>query len=175
MDFERALREVGDFLDRRGAPWAVVGGLGLAALGFPRSTLDLDLVVTANVQDALVDHLEAEGFRTLHRSPGYSNHQHPDPERGRIDFVYVRGDTAEKLFSSTLTVAGPEGRDVRVPKPEHLIAMKVVAMKNDPERALQDLADIRLLLGLPGVDLEEVRASFARHGMESRFDDLHSR
>lgn len=175
MDFERALREVGGFLDRRGAPWAVVGGLGLAALGFPRSTLDLDLVVTAAVQDDLVAHLETEGFRTLHRSAGYSNHQHPDPARGRIDFVYVRGDTAEKLFSSTLTVSGPEGRDVRVPKPEHLIAMKVVAMKNDPERALQDLADIRLLLGLPGVDLEEVRASFARHGMERRFDDLRSR
>lgn len=175
MDFERALREVGDFLDRRGAPWAVVGGLGLAALGFPRSTLDLDLVVTAAVQDDLVDHLEAEGFRTLHRSPGYSNHQHPDPERGRIDFVYVRGDTAEKLFSSTLMVAGPQGKDVRVPKPEHLIAMKVVAMKNDPERALQDLADIRLLLGLPGVDLDEVRASFARHGLSERFDDLRSR
>lgn len=175
MDFERALREVGEFLDRRGVSWAVIGGLGLAALGFPRSTLDLDVVVTANVQDDLVAHLETEGYRTLHRSPGYSNHQHPDPERGRIDFVYVRGDTAEKLFSSTLTVAGPRGRDVRVPKPEHLIAMKVLAMRNDPERALQDLADIRLLLGLPGVDRDEVRATFARHGMAGRFDELRSR
>jgi hypothetical protein len=111
VDFERALREVGDFLDERGAPWAVVGGLGLAALGFPRSTLDLDVVVPATVQDDLVDHLEREGYRTLHRSAGYSNHQHPDPERGRVDFVYVRGETAEKLFSSTLTVAGPQGRE----------------------------------------------------------------
>lgn len=175
MDFERALREVGDFLDRRGAPWAVIGGLGLAALGFPRSTLDLDVVVTATVQDDLVAHLETEGYRTLHRSPGYSNHQHPDPERGRIDFVYVRGDTADKLFSSTVEVGGPHGRQLRVPKPEHLIAMKVLAMKNDPDRTLQDLADIRVLLGLPDVDLDEVRATFARHGMERRFDDLRSR
>lgn len=172
MDFERALREVGGFLDERGAPWAVVGGLSLAALGFPRSTLDLDVVVPATVQDALVDHLEREGYRTLHRSAGYSNHQHPDPERGRVDFVYVRGDTAKELFSSTLTVAGPQGRQLRVPKPEHLIAMKVLAMKNDPERASQDLADIRVLLGLPGVDLDEVRTTFARHGMAGRFDEL---
>lgn len=174
MDFERALREVGDFLDRRGAPWAVIGGLGLAALGFPRATLDLDVVVTAKVQDDLVAHLETEGYRTLHRSPGYSNHQHPDPHRGRIDVVYVRGETAEKLFSSTRTVAGPQGRELRVPKPEHLITMKVLAMKNDPERAFQDLADIRLLLKLPGVDRDEVRATFARHGMAERFDELRS-
>lgn len=171
MDFDRALREVGDFLDRRGAPWAVIGGLGIAALGFPRATLDLDVVVTASVQDDLVDHLETEGFRTLHRSPGYSNHQHPDSDRGRIDLVYVRGETAEKLFSSTLTVAGPQGRELRVPKPEHLIAM----MKNDPDRVPQDLADIRFLLGLPGVDLDPVRATFTRHGMSGRFDDLLSR
>jgi hypothetical protein len=175
VDFERALSDIGDFLDDREVPWAVIGGLSLAALGFPRSTLDLDVVVPARVQDELIGHLEDEGFRTLHRSAGYSNHQHPDPERGRLDFVYVRGETAKKLFSSTLTVAGPQGRELRVPKPEHLIAMKVLAMKNDPERTLQDLADVRLLLALPDVDLDEVRATFARHGMAGRFDELRPR
>jgi hypothetical protein len=172
VDFERALREIDDFLDRRGTPWAVIGGLSLAALGFPRSTLDLDVVVSADAQDELVAHLEAEGFRTLHRSPGYSNHQHPDPVRGRIDVVYVRGETAEKLFASTLVTAGPRGMVLRVPKPEHLIAMKVLAIKNDPERLHQDLADIRLVLELPGVDVDEVRATFARHGLDERFDEL---
>jgi hypothetical protein len=172
VDFERALREVGGFLDGRGTPWAVIGGLGLAALGFPRTTLDLDVVVPATVQDELIQFLESEGFETLHRSAGYSNHQHPDPQRGRIDVVYVRGDTAEKLFASTLAATGPRGGELRVPKPEHLIAMKVLAMKNDSARTHQDLADIRLLLELPGVDVDEVRATFTRHGLARRFDEL---
>jgi hypothetical protein len=172
MDFERALREIGDFLDGRGTPWAVIGGLSLAALGFPRTTLDLDVVVAADTRDELIGYLEAEGFSTLHSSPGYSNHQHPDSQRGRIDVVYVRGETAQKLFAATVTVAGPHGRHLRVPKPEHLIAMKVFAMKNDPERTHQDLADIRLLLELPGVDVGEVRSAFARHGLAGRFDEL---
>ena len=175
MDFDRALREIGRFLDERQVPWAVIGGLGLAALGFPRATLDLDIVVPTTVQDDLIAYLEREGFLTLHRSAGYSNHRHEDPVRGRVDVVYVRGETAEKLFSSTVEVAGPREDPLRVPKPEHLIAMKVLAIKNDPERALQDLADIRLLLGLPGVDAEEVRATFARHGLAERFDELRIR
>jgi hypothetical protein len=50
--------------------------------------------------------------------------------------------------------------------------MKVLAIKNDPTRALQDLADIRFLLTLPGVDRQEVRSYFARHGLETRFDEL---
>lgn len=172
MDFERALRLIGDFLDQRGEPWALIGGLGLAALGFPRTTVDLDVVVTAAGQDELIGFLQAEGYVTLHRSAGYSNHEHPDPARGRIDCVYVRGETAEKLFASAQRVSGPAGRELLVPKPEHLIAMKVLAMKNDPERTLQDMADIRLLIALPGVDLEEVRAAFARHGLSERFDEL---
>lgn len=172
MDFERALRLIGDFLDERDEPWALVGGLGLAALGFPRTTVDLDVVVTAGSQDELISFLEADGYVTLHRSPGYSNHEHPDPARGRIDCVYVRGDTAEKLFASARQVPGPAGRAVLVPKPEHLIAMKVLAMKNDPDRRLQDMADIRLLMSMPGIELEEVRAAFAKHGLAQRFDEL---
>ena len=50
--------------------------------------------------------------------------------------------------------------------------MKVHAMKHDPARTLQELADIRLLLGLPGVDEDEVRGYFERAGLRDRFDAL---
>jgi len=39
-------------------------------------------------------------------------------------------------------MTGPGGRPILVPKPEHLIAVKLHAFKNDPERLWQDLADI---------------------------------
>ncbi len=58
------------------------------------------------------------------------------------------------------------------PKPEHLAALKVLAMKNDPGRALQDLSDIRFLLQLPQVDRNEVRAYFTRHGLAERLDEI---
>lgn len=61
---------------------------------------------------------------------------------------------------------------MQVPKPEHLAAMKVLAMKNDPTRTFQELADIRFLVTMPGVDRVEVKSYFDRHGLEERFDDL---
>ncbi|MBI4916657.1 MAG: hypothetical protein HY825_12485 [Acidobacteria bacterium] len=42
----------------------------------------------------------------------------------------------------------------------------------DFARTFQDLADIRFLIDLPGIDREEVRGYFARHGLEARFDEL---
>ena len=50
--------------------------------------------------------------------------------------------------------------------------MKVLAMKNDPERRLQELADIASLLRLPSVDREEIRGFFERYGMLRFWDGL---
>ncbi len=172
MDFAAVLRLVGGFLESRGRRFAVVGGVAMAAWGMPRSTLDLDLIVDGEAQDELVQLLESEGWETLHRSRGYSNHLHSVAERGRLDVVYVRGDTAAAIFGAVRRVGSPGGVAFDVPRPEHLAAMKIHAMKQDPGRTYRDLADIRHLLSLNGVDREEVRDYFTRHGLEARYDEL---
>ncbi len=64
------------------------------------------------------------------------------------------------------------GITVPVPRPEHLAAMKVHAIKNDPTRTLQDLADIRLLCQLPNVDREEIRGTFDRVGLVELYEKI---
>ena len=156
VDFARELDVVQSFLGERGFRMAVIGGVALAAYGHPRLTLDLDVVTESAAQDPFVAMMESRGFETLHRSPGYSNHHHA--ERGRVDVMYVRGETCDRLFAAAKAVTGPQGRSMYVPKPEHLIAMKVQAVRDAPERLWQDLADIGFLLRLDGVDHEEVAA-----------------
>ena len=172
IDFERQLAAVSGFFEERGYRFALVGALALAVYGLPRTTQDLDLAVERRAQDALVSWLESQGYQTIHRSEGYSNHIHADASRGRIDVVYVDAKTADILFGSARRFPAGEGRTVLVPAPEHLAAMKVLAIKNDPGRTLQDLADIRFLLGLPGVDRAQVKGYFVQHGLEDRFDEL---
>lgn len=81
----------------------------MAAWGMPRTTLDVDLVVPGEAQDGLVGFLESLGYETLHRSGGYSNHLHPDPDLGRVDVVYVRGETSRELLASRRLLPGPGG------------------------------------------------------------------
>jgi len=158
VDFAREFDAVRSFLTDRGFRVAVIGGVALAAYGHPRLTLDLDIVTEAAGQEALVRMMEANGFITLHRSEGYSNHRHPDRIRGRVDVMYVRGETADRLFASMRDLPGPGGNSIPVPKPEHLIAMKVRSIKDAPERTWQDLADIGYLLRIDGVDRAELEA-----------------
>ena len=172
MDFGTVLDAVSKFLDEKGYRHAVIGGVALAAYGLPRTTVDLDLAVESSAQEDLIGFLEAKGYQTLHRSTGYSNHRHSDLRWGNLDFVYLKGETADEIFSACRRARGPRDLPVLLPKPEHLAALKVVAMKNDPSRSFQDMADIRFLLTLPGVDTREIQGYFEDQGMGDRFEEL---
>ena len=172
MDFAAVAVRLEEFLDGRSFRWALIGGVGLAAYGLARTTLDLDLVTEARARDELIGFLEAAGYETLHRSGGYSNHLHTRAALGRVDVVYVDPATAAKLFAGARRLPGPGGREFPVPAPEHLAAMKVFAIRNDPSRELQDLADLRFLLALPDIDHAAVKDSFARHGLADRYEAL---
>lgn len=172
MNFGETLDRVGTVLAAGNWQWAVAGGVALSAYGNPRMTLDLDVVTEAAAQDTVVAGFEAAGYVTLYRSTGFSNHRHPDSQWGRVDFIYVDGGTARQLFASLRSLPGPQGQSVSVPRAEHLIAMKVQAMKNAPDRAPQDLADIAYLLSLPGTDLAEARGYFVKADMSDRWEQL---
>ncbi len=172
MDVRRVITEIDGFLSGRGHRWALAGALALHAYGYGRATADVDLVTEAAAQPGLLEHLEGLGYHTLHSSEGYSHHAHPRAQWGRVDVIYVSGPTAERLFGEARRIEGLLAHPVRVPSPEHLAAMKALAIRNDPSRKLREMADIGFLLGLPGVDRQRVRRFFAGYGLEGVWRDI---
>lgn len=172
MDFEKVLGTLAAFFEREGYRYAVIGAFGLHAYGLSRATLDVDFATQSEAQAAVIGFLESLGYETLHRSAGYSNHVHPLPDLGRVDVVYVSGDTGRRLFAGRGATLRLGEQAVPVPRPEHLAAMKIHAMRNDPSRTLQEMADIQFLLSLPDVDEEEIRAYFERSGLLDRYLEI---
>lgn len=172
MDYRQVIDRLRGFFDGRSARFAVVGGIALGAYGRARATFDLDIVTDATVQDDLVRFLEDGGYETVHRSDGYSNHIHEEDALGSVDVIYVRGETGRALFAGAREEDVLPGIRALVPRPEHLIAMKVHAMANDPGRAFEEMSDIGHLMRLPGVDRDEVREAFATRGLLERYRKL---
>jgi hypothetical protein len=172
MNFASVLSDLVGFLAQNRLRFGLAGALALHAHGHSRATSDLDLVVEDRGKPLLLDHMKDLGYELLHVSDGFSNHLHADPRLGRVDFIYVEDRTADLLFARASPVRLFGDVEVLVPKAEHLAAMKVQAIKDDPSRTLQELADIRFLLQLPGVDREEVRGYFEKHGLGAQFADL---
>jgi hypothetical protein len=172
MQFDEVLRTFARFFETENIRYAVIGGLALQAWGHTRFTRDIDFVVDVAARDRLIPFVQSLGYETLHASAGYSNHLHHDPRLGRVDFMYVDEATAAQIFAD----AQPRGIvgdvDAPVPRPEHLLAMKAISMKNSPRRVLIDSPDVSFLLRLPGVDREMVRDFFERHGLLELFDAI---
>ncbi len=166
------MREIGQFFEREGLNYAIIGAFALHAYGLTRATRDLDFVTESSAQQPLIAFLHSLGYETLHISSGYSNHLHRDLTMGRLDFVYVSGETNELLFESTQKMIVMEGISIPVPRAEHLAAMKIQAMKNDPERTFQEMADILFIMHLPGIDKNEIREYFEKRGLIDQYHEI---
>lgn len=175
MDAIRLLEVLRPHLEACEARWMLAGGFALAAWGSTRATADLDLVVDDGAREALLPRLAGEGFETLFDSEGFTNLLHPDPALGRLDLIWVEGETSRKLFAAAVERPGPGNRPTLVPRPEHLVAMKVRAIQGRPTRALRDGPDLAFLLALPGIDENEAREPFVRAGLVELWERLRSR
>lgn len=172
MKFKKTFQLLIDFFERERIDYALIGAFALKAYGYTRATQDVDFIVRQKDRKKIIANLESLGFETLYSSTGYSNHLHPLSGLGRIDFVYVKGDTAESIFKEAVRILLFDNLTVLVVRPEHIVALKVFAMKNDPDRALREMADIKELLSLPEINLQEVQKYFKKYGQMERYYDI---
>jgi hypothetical protein len=172
MDIASALRTFGDFFERESIRYAVIGGVAVTAWGRVRSTKDLDFAVEAQDRQRVITFAESIGYETLYVSEAFSNHVHADQALGRIDFMYLRGITAEKVLSTTVEKPLLDDRSLPVASAEHLAMMKGLSMRNDSNRVRYEGEDVRVLLNVQGVNIEAVREYYRHLGMLDFIDAI---
>lgn len=170
VDLVASARLLRGFFREHNFPFALCGGLAMAAYGFPLPTFDFDIVTVAEAQNPLVSFLTSQAFELLHRSPGFSNHLHRN--LGRVDVVYVRGATAEAIFAAVRQVPGPGGEPFLAVSPEHLVAMKLAALRDDPSRLESEKLALAFLLRHGGVNRGAMRGYFERFGFLGLYREL---
>ncbi len=172
-DLESALLEVAAALDTCGLPYVLIGGLAVATLGEPRTTLDVDVSVWVAPEglDAAVLCL-SKHLRPLPPQP-----QTFVRERRVLPVVTSSGVRADIIFSTLEVERGTirrgipkqvAGRFIQVASVEDMLLMKLVSERE------KDLADAKALLRRfgPALDrayllpkLEELSEALARPGI----------
>src|SRR5258708_1371716 len=62
LDLERELDSVRTALNERGIEYALCGGMAVGVHGFPRATVDIDLLIRPEAEDAVYDAVAPLGF-----------------------------------------------------------------------------------------------------------------
>ncbi len=146
LDLEQELDAVLSALDANHIEYALCGGLAMAIHGYPRATVDIDLLVKANDHARIFSAVEPLGFR-VHAKPmtfyrGAVQIRRvtkidSDGEALMLDLLFVTPANASAWRSRQAVTW--RGRSIAVVSPEGLIALKL------RRASKQDLADIERL------------------------------
>lgn len=142
----QTLRDITRRLTELGIPHAVVGGMALVAHGYPRTTVDVDVLVTAEGLKAIHEKLDGAGYL-----PPFTGSKNLRDTRtgGRVKFIVTGqypGDGKPKPVAFPDPTAATIDLDgVRYINLPTLIELKLASGMTHPGR-LRDLADVQELI-----------------------------
>jgi len=177
-DVRDVLIRVVELLERRQAPYLIMGGIAVPVWGIPRATYDIDVTLSLGPGevDALLAAAKAEGFEI--EAPfekGFRDLLHgmqklamswwtTESRRVEVDVFLVTTPYQAAAFARRVRVR-LEDREMWILSPADLILHKLVAGRP------KDLADIQNILAIQGfVDAEYVRGWAATLGVEARLE-----
>lgn len=135
-----------DKATQAGLGYLVIGGQAVNAYCEPRATLDVDLLVRKTDQERWRELLETEGFKPSHQGQTFLQFSPPYGTEWRLDLMLVNEETFAIMTASARPVQ-ILGVATRIPQLEHLLALKLHALKHGhPERYEKDFMDVVALM-----------------------------
>lgn len=163
---ESFLTTVARLIREKKLPALMIGGHAVTALGHPRATFDLDLLIPRSSAGAWKTELTKLGYRPYAESANFIQlESNPDLPLPPVDLMLVEMDVFETL-SSSRTEATP----IATPGAKAMVALKLHAI-NQPARAdtAQDWSDVIALVKANKLSLDdpEFSAIISKYGDES--------
>jgi hypothetical protein len=134
-------------------PFILIGGFAVNFHKVTRQTADLDFLMTREDFGKIAGLLQEEGFRQEYSQDVFARLTSEKSYFMDLDFMFVDNETLDKIIkeAKSATIAGQK---FAVPCLDHLIALKLHAIKYNPKtREYKDLADILELIKVNEVDI----------------------
>jgi hypothetical protein len=163
---KNTLRALLSAAGQRDMPFLLIGGNAVILLGFPRMTIDIDLLVPAATRPRWLDLMRELGFRLLHGTDAFAQFQPGVEGMAPVDFMFVDALTWDSLYAEARTETIAD-QTVRIPRVEHLVALKLHAASSPTRDAReQDWEDIRQIVRTWHLDPADpyFRELILRHG-----------
>lgn len=147
MHFETVLKHLLKLFHDEKVEYALIGGGALGALGYQRTTVDLDFLILIQYLGIVHHYLTKHGYDCLNKNQEFASYVSKNPILGRVDFMLAHSDLTQKMLQrATLKIVSDELGTLRVIRPEDLVGLKLIAAKSNPKRAGKDLIDVQEII-----------------------------
>jgi Uncharacterised nucleotidyltransferase len=138
---------------REGLPFLVMGGLAVSAHGYGRHTADIDLLAQSARREEWKKLMAGAGYQVFQEQGPFTQFSPVEAESWPVDIMFVNEETFAKMNAEGVE-AVVQDTQLRIPSVEHLIALKLHALKNtNSRRGLKDLLDVASLVEANHIDL----------------------
>lgn len=154
-------------------PFVIIGGYAVAAHGHTRATFDVDFLVRRADQDAWKARLSAAGLKLFGETRTFAQFTQPQGGDG-LDLMFVDEATFDRIWAAS-EERDFGGNPAHVPSLDHLLALKLHALKQaPPHRASKDAEDVEVLVRRNQLDLREPRYEqlFLKYANREIYDTL---
>lgn len=155
----------------------VIGGLAVWEHGYARDTEDLDVLACSDDRARWEESLRNAGYTLFSSKPTFSQWE-PKPESiaKRLDIMYVNASTFRKMWSGSVERQFMGAR-ARIPCLDHLLALKLHAVRYAEWRKLKDMTDVVYLIDANRIDVksEKFRILCLKFGTQEIYEQLRGR
>jgi hypothetical protein len=149
----------------------IIGGYAVGAHGHTRATFDEDLLVRAVDREAWLNRLAASGLTLFGQTKAFAQFSQPQDGDG-LDLMFVDESTSERMWQVS-EECDLGGSRARIPSLDHLLALKLHAIKQSPpHRTSKDAEDVEMLVRRHGLNLSDPRYEhlFVKYGTREIYD-----
>lgn len=134
-----------ELVQKEGFRFLVVGGHAVNAYGYARYTKDLDLLINRDEKERWLCKLYEAGFTLVHDGGNFLQLT-SSASGGPVDFMLVNEQTFQRMEGEAGATKICDF-NFRVPSLNHLLALKIHALKyGPPVRGLKDFSDVLHLI-----------------------------
>jgi len=175
MDFKIVTQKLLAGFKKENIRYALMGGFALGLYGVGRFTADIDFIVHLDDLPKL-DRIMADlGYELHFRTANVSQYISPLKVFGEVDFLHAfRPIGLGMLEQAKEQPVFSEDLKIKVLKPEDFIALKLQAIKNNPDRTFQDSSDIESLMSAhkSALDWGKLKEYYALFKMDQEYARL---
>ncbi|HEV2319949.1 MAG TPA: nucleotidyl transferase AbiEii/AbiGii toxin family protein [Verrucomicrobiae bacterium] len=160
--------------NKRNLRFLVIGGLAINFYGYSRETGDMDLLIHRDNRDQWLKLFSSLGYGVYREGQGFLQLSPPEQSAWPVDFMLVRENTFQPMYSASREV-NLYGVETRIPSLEHLLMLKLHALKNARlNRFLKDFLDVENLIRINKLDLksENMKQLFAKYGTQELYEKI---
>ncbi len=168
---ESFLTTVSRLIREKELPALMIGGHAVTALGHPRATFDLDLLIPRSAVGAWRIELESLRYQTYAETSNFLQFEsHTDFPLPPVDLMIVANEVFETLFASK-----SDSAPIATPDVTSMIALKLHAISQPSrENTEQDWADVLSLIRANKLSLDDQEFSgiVLKHGGQEAIERI---